>query len=126
MKRFIFKLKSNILPVLLILLIPLVNILYGVLNNGNGIVHSLVTDIDRMVPFVKAFVVPYVLWYPFLFLHFLPYVLMTGRFIIKPFSVLFPACLQVFLYIIFFRPQYQGLLLQEMIFSASLFPGIQH
>lgn len=67
MKRFIFKLKSNILPVLLILLIPLVNILYGVLNNGNGIVHSLVTDIDRMVPFVKAFVVPYVLWYPFLF-----------------------------------------------------------
>lgn len=61
------KWKTNILPFLVLLLVPLVNGIYGFLNNGNGAVYSLVTDLDRAVPFLKVFVIPYMLWYPFLY-----------------------------------------------------------
>lgn len=61
------KYKTNIFPFLVLLLVPLVNGIYGFLDNGNGAVYSLVTDLDRAVPFLKIFVIPYMLWYPFLY-----------------------------------------------------------
>ncbi|MDF2986258.1 MAG: superfamily protein [Eubacterium sp.] len=61
------KFKEMSLELALLLSIPLVKIIYFLLNNpGRGAV-SLVTDIDRKIPFVKEFVVPYMIWYVFVF-----------------------------------------------------------
>lgn len=60
------KIRGYIVPLSLILLIPIINIIYVYLNNSSHGIHSLVTDIDKEVPFIKAFAVPYILWSPFL------------------------------------------------------------
>ena len=49
------------------LLIPLVNTMYLPLDHNNGHVHSLVTAVDKGIPFDKIFVVPYAAWYLFIF-----------------------------------------------------------
>lgn len=46
--------------------IPVLNIFYGILNRPTERVYSLMTDLDRLTPFVPAFGVPYVLWYLFI------------------------------------------------------------
>ncbi|WMT38972.1 phosphatase PAP2 family protein [Paenibacillus sp. D2_2] len=53
-------------PLLWILLIPLLNICYMVLNHEGPRVYNLMTDIDAQIPFVPAFIVPYLSWYPFI------------------------------------------------------------
>lgn len=60
------RLKENMAPLSLILLIPFTNLLYEFLNNSSRGVHYLVTALDRGVPFIKVFAVPYLLWYPFI------------------------------------------------------------
>jgi len=49
------------------LLIPLINLLYGPLNHAKGKVYSLVTVLDQSIPFVKYFIVPYLAWYILMF-----------------------------------------------------------
>lgn len=51
-------------------LIPLINIFYSVLNNSSRGVHSLVTSLDKSIPMIQVFVIPYILWTPFIFLCF--------------------------------------------------------
>ncbi|MFC5405581.1 phosphatase PAP2 family protein [Cohnella soli] len=51
-----------------LLAIPLLNLLYLTQNHTSSRVWSLVTEPDIAFPFVPAFAVPYLLWYPFLFL----------------------------------------------------------
>ncbi|WP_374048183.1 phosphatase PAP2 family protein [Clostridium sp. MB40-C1] len=48
--------------------IPILNIFYGLLNSENRGVYSLVCSIDKATPFLKVFVLPYLIWYPFIFL----------------------------------------------------------
>ncbi|WP_082926782.1 phosphatase PAP2 family protein [Paenibacillus tuaregi] len=48
-----------------ILAIPVLNVFYGILNHGNGNVSSLWTSWDDRIPFVPIFIIPYLLWYPF-------------------------------------------------------------
>ncbi|MCY6356520.1 phosphatase PAP2 family protein [Clostridium sp. ZS2-4] len=62
------KLKKNIIPISLMLIIPILNIFYGILNNDSRGVYSLETKIDTLIPFTKSFIIPYVIWYPFIFL----------------------------------------------------------
>ncbi|WP_291570115.1 phosphatase PAP2 family protein [Clostridium sp. UBA4548] len=62
------KIKDNLFSLMLMLLIPITNIFYGVLNNSNRGVYSLVTDLDRIIPFSQVFILPYMLWYPFILL----------------------------------------------------------
>lgn len=62
------KLKENIIPISFMLSIPILNIFYGILNNNSRGVYSLVTNIDTLIPFTKSFIIPYVIWYPFIFL----------------------------------------------------------
>ncbi|NQX70906.1 phosphatase PAP2 family protein [Paenibacillus alba] len=54
-----------------LLLIPLVGLIYVHLNQATGRAYSLVTDLDRQIPFIKGFIVPYLLWYGFLLVGFL-------------------------------------------------------
>ena len=63
MQKFIKKL----MPFCLMLSIPTSNIIYCLLNNVNRGTHSLVTDLDRAVPFLKIFILPYLIWYFFIF-----------------------------------------------------------
>ena len=60
------KRRENVLAILFIFTVPLLNILYTVLNGHNGEVYNLVTDIDNKIPFIKYFIVPYNMWYPFI------------------------------------------------------------
>ncbi|WP_066496295.1 phosphatase PAP2 family protein [Abyssisolibacter fermentans] len=57
------KIKENILGLSFLLSIPLINISYKLLNNADRGVYSLLTDIDRAVPFLKIFILPYIFWY---------------------------------------------------------------
>ncbi|PYI56559.1 inositol phosphorylceramide synthase [Paenibacillus flagellatus] len=58
------------LPLLWLLAIPVLNVWYGILNRGGPNVGSLMTDLDYAIPFVPAFIIPYVLWYPFILFMF--------------------------------------------------------
>lgn len=58
--------KENIKSLGLMFIIPLVNLLYMYLNNSLRGVHYLVTNIDRKIPFIKIFAIPYLIWYPFM------------------------------------------------------------
>lgn len=46
--------------------VPVLNIFYGLLNRPGDHVYSLATSLDHMIPFVPSFIIPYVLWYPFI------------------------------------------------------------
>ncbi|MBU3190082.1 phosphatase PAP2 family protein [Clostridium bowmanii] len=38
-------------------------IFYKLLNNGDGNINSLVTNVDKAIPFLKIFILPYITWY---------------------------------------------------------------
>lgn len=59
------RIKRNIVPLSLMLSIPFVTILYRQLNNPSRGVHVLVMALDRSIPFVKAFIIPYLGFYPY-------------------------------------------------------------
>ncbi|WP_165822365.1 phosphatase PAP2 family protein [Paenibacillus montanisoli] len=54
MKRF--------LPLTSMLIFPVLGWLYALTNRPGAQVYSLVTDLDRAIPLVKAFVLPYSVW----------------------------------------------------------------
>ncbi|MEY7999507.1 phosphatase PAP2 family protein [Clostridium sp. Mt-5] len=60
--------KANFLPLSLMFIIPVINIMYGKLNNSINGCYNLVTDFDRSIPFIKEFIIPYWMWYPFIIL----------------------------------------------------------
>jgi membrane-associated phospholipid phosphatase len=62
------KIKENLKFLILMGSIPLVNILYPILNSSTRGVNSLVTDLDRGLPLLKVFIIPYLCWYGFIFL----------------------------------------------------------
>lgn len=57
-------------PLLGLLAVPVFNCFYLMQNHPGGNVLSLVTEVDRSMPFISEFAAPYMLWYPFLFLVF--------------------------------------------------------
>jgi hypothetical protein len=65
------KKKAILKEAALISFIPVSGIFYGLLNSGDRGANSLVTDIDRAIPFIKVFIIPYVAWYPFIFITFI-------------------------------------------------------
>ncbi|MBU5483544.1 phosphatase PAP2 family protein [Clostridium sp. MSJ-11] len=62
------RIKSNIFHMLSLVSIPIINVFYALLNNANRGVYTIITEVDRNIPFVKEFIVPYIIWYPFIFL----------------------------------------------------------
>lgn len=65
------RLRENLYPLSFLLVIPFLNIFYVLLNRDNGEVFSLATDIDRAIPFMPVFVLPYIAWYLFLPITFI-------------------------------------------------------
>ncbi|MBU3189180.1 phosphatase PAP2 family protein [Clostridium bowmanii] len=58
------KLFKNLLPLILIGSIPFSNLFYWTLNNTQRGVYDLTTDLDRFLPLIKIFIIPYMtLWF---------------------------------------------------------------
>jgi hypothetical protein len=54
----------NLLPLLLIGSVPLSNLFYWALNNTQRGIYDLTTDLDRALPLIKIFIIPYMtLWF---------------------------------------------------------------
>jgi membrane-associated phospholipid phosphatase len=53
---------KRIAPLATMLIFPFLGMLYALVNRPGGRVFSLVTDLDRAIPFIKYFAVPYVVW----------------------------------------------------------------
>lgn len=60
--------KNNLRDLLLILTIPIMLGIYTIIQYIPNNCYSLATDIDKNLPFVKFFIVPYLSWYGFLFI----------------------------------------------------------
>ncbi|MCP1133708.1 phosphatase PAP2 family protein [Paenibacillus polysaccharolyticus] len=58
--------RSEWLSLLWLLAVPTLNVFYGVLNRAGDRVFSLQTNLDVLIPFVPGFIVPYLIWYPFI------------------------------------------------------------
>ncbi|MBG9616683.1 phosphatase PAP2 family protein [Bacillus cereus] len=58
---------SSYLPLSGILLLVLVSPLYDVLNKSTVHAVNVTTVVDEWIPFVKVFVIPYLLWFPYLY-----------------------------------------------------------
>ncbi|OQR53345.1 phosphatase PAP2 family protein [Bacillus sp. CDB3] len=58
---------SSFLPLSCILLLVLVSPLYDVLNKTTVHTVNVTTVIDDWIPFVKVFIIPYLLWFPYLY-----------------------------------------------------------
>lgn len=52
--------KKDLLPLSLLLTLPLLSFIYLWLNHPTNEIHSLVTDLDQKIPFIKIFIIPYI------------------------------------------------------------------
>lgn len=65
------KIRNNISAFCFMLPILLLNMCYGLLNSSSRGVSSLAIDLDTKIPFIKEFIIPYVVWYPLVPLVFM-------------------------------------------------------
>lgn len=70
MNKYLLKIKE-MKPLVFLLSIPILNIAYILLNNAGRGSQSLALTVDGAIPFLKWFIVPYILWYPFIFALFI-------------------------------------------------------
>jgi len=59
--------RRSIHPLLYLLIIPMLSLIYTWLNKSPVEVNMLYTDLDHDIPFIKAYVIPYMMWMPFLY-----------------------------------------------------------
>ena len=60
------KLRNNLIALSFMASIIVSNIFYKLLNNGDGNINSLVTNVDKTIPFLKIFILPYITWYGYI------------------------------------------------------------
>jgi hypothetical protein len=60
------RLKKDLIPLSFMISIMVSNIFYKLLNNGDGNINSLVTNVDEAIPFLKIFILPYIMWYGYI------------------------------------------------------------
>ena len=60
------KLKQDLIALSFMASIVVSFIFYKLLNNGNGNINSLVTNVDESIPFLKIFILPYITWYGYI------------------------------------------------------------
>lgn len=63
--------KTQLKSLCFLILVPLIDVTYFIINNSKNGVHNLSTTFDYGLPFLKIFVIPYVIWYPFIFVGFI-------------------------------------------------------
>lgn len=72
------RIKENLKHASFMLVYVVVGLLYSVFNKPNGEIHKLNTIYDDKIPFVKAFIIPYHIWYVFIIFG-LVYLLFKNR-----------------------------------------------
>lgn len=72
------KIRNNIPAFCFMLPILILNICYGLLNSSSRGVTSLAIGLDARIPFIKEFIIPYVIWYPLVPLVFM-YICMKDK-----------------------------------------------
>lgn len=58
---------SSFIPLCYMLLLVLISPLYDVLNKSTENAFIITTVVDDWIPFVKEFIIPYLLWFPYLY-----------------------------------------------------------
>ncbi|WP_312473135.1 phosphatase PAP2 family protein [Neobacillus sp.] len=54
---------------LLLLVLPPLGKIYELLNNRSGNAVDISSTIDQIIPFLSIFIIPYILWYAYLFVY---------------------------------------------------------
>lgn len=62
MKKF----KKDLIALFFMTSIIFYVVFYKLLNNGDGNINSLVTNVDKAIPFLKIFILPYITWYGYI------------------------------------------------------------
>lgn len=59
---FILLIAKKHAPLGLMLAFPILGLIYAAVNKPDGVIFSLVTPLDRAMPFIKGFAIPYSVW----------------------------------------------------------------
>lgn len=92
--------KKHLAYLSIMLIFPLLHIIYKLLNAPHGKVHNLSTVFDISIPFVRAFIIPYIAWYIFTYIVFI-YIYQKDKKIYLKTIITYAACL-VLSYLIFY------------------------
>lgn len=63
------KLLTNYFPLLYLLSIPMLHTIYDYLNKNHTEATNIMSTVDKQIPFIPAFIVPYIGWYFFMFFY---------------------------------------------------------
>lgn len=72
------KFKKDLIPLSFMASIIVSIVFYQLLNNGDGRINSLETNVDRSIPFLKIFILPYIMWYGYIIIGLI-YLCMKNR-----------------------------------------------
>lgn len=98
------KVKLKNAPYLLFLLvIPVLGIIYQVLNTHPGNAVILTTKVDSVIPFLPIFIVPYILWYGFIFGYLVYYCFKDKQVYLQTLTIIVVGELICFLIYFFFQ-----------------------
>jgi membrane-associated phospholipid phosphatase len=106
--------KKKDLPYLLFLLImPVLGMIYKLINNNPREAVILSTDFDKMIPFLPVFIIPYIIWYGFIFGYLVYFWYKDTRVYLKTLTLIVVGELICFLIYFFFqttvpRPELAG------------------
>lgn len=56
---------------ILLIIMPVLGVIYDVINTNERKIYHLTTNIDDKLPFINIFIIPYIAWYFFIFFYLL-------------------------------------------------------
>ena len=88
---------------LFLLVIPLLAMIYQVLNNRSQKAVDISTSIDQSIPFLPIFIIPYILWYAYMFCYLIYFCFKDTKVYIKTLLLIVIAELICFVIYFFFQ-----------------------
>ncbi|MEH7356104.1 phosphatase PAP2 family protein [Neobacillus drentensis] len=88
---------------LFLLVIPLLAMIYQVLNNRSQKAVDISTSIDQSIPFLPVFIIPYILWYAYMFCYLIYFCFKDTKVYIKTLMLIVIAELICFVIYFFFQ-----------------------
>jgi len=88
---------------LFLLVIPLLAVIYQLLNNRTQKAMDISTSIDQAIPFLPIFIIPYILWYAYMFCYLIYFCFKDTKVYIKTLLLIVIAELICFVIYFFFQ-----------------------
>lgn len=88
---------------LFLLVIPLLAVFYQVLNNRSHKAVDISTSFDQSIPFLPIFIIPYILWYAYMFCYLIYFCFKDTKVYIKTLMLIVIAELICFVIYFFFQ-----------------------